>query len=957
MNEFKKNYEPKYIEDKWYKFWEDNGFFKPNLNAPRESFCIVMPPPNVTGSLHMGHALNITIQDILTRWKRMSGFKVLWLPGTDHAGIATQNVVERELSKKGLDRHKLGRDAFIQEVWKWKSEYGERIIHQLKKMGASCDWTRQRFTLDEGLSRAVREVFIRLFEEGLIYRDHRLINWCPRCLTALSDLEVEYEEIEGKLYFIRYPLSSDKEADYITVATTRPETMLGDTAVAVNPEDNRYIQYIGKFIDLPLTGRKIPIIADSSVDSLFGTGAVKVTPAHDFNDEALGRVHNLPFISVMTEEGIMSREAGDKYFGLDRYECRKAVIKDLKELDLFEGEKRHVHSVGHCYRCKTIIEPMLTVQWYVNIKPLASKAVKVVQDRDIRLIPESWENNYFAWMKDIRDWCISRQIWWGHQIPAWYCPDCRISEGQRKVEYTENKDEILYQGDLIEHIFFKPLDTKEAKNVIGGTYSELRRLGIGHEEIIKNTKMMRIPKDITPICSRDDLTECPKCKSKNIIRDPDVLDTWFSSALWPFSTLGWPDETDDLRTFYPTNVLVTGFDILFFWVARMIMMGLKCMGDIPFRDVYIHALVRDIKGQKMSKSKGNVVDPLLMIEKYGTDAFRFTLAAFAAQGRDVRFSEDRVEGYRHFINKLWNATRFIVSAGPQGYEPSDDVEELDLPSKWIMSRLAFAVEEVNKNLFNYRFNDAASSIYQFVWHEFCDWYIEISKSILYNGEEKEKKAVINCLYFVLKNILKLLHPFMPFVTEEIWSHVFKNQGSIMISSYPVDLQRDFESERKANYILDVVKGIRSIRGELNISPSVEIKADIKTFFDEVTDILKENHTSIAKLTRCKEINIGKEIKRPKGSAIYVSTDFEIYVQIEDLLDINQEIKRLNKELGKINESITFLNKKLMNEDFLRNAPREIVAKEKKRFDELVQKKEKVEDNIRLFMTILSSQNV
>jgi valyl-tRNA synthetase len=941
MIELKKSYSPEDIEDRWYAFWEKKGYFMPNPDAAKSPFCMVIPPPNVTGSLHMGHALNATIQDILTRWKRMSGFKVLWLPGTDHAGIATQNVVEREISKEGIDRHKLGRDAFIERVWKWKAEYGGRIIHQLKKLGASCDWSRERFTLDEGLSRAVREIFVRLFEEGLVYRDNRLINWCPRCHTALSDLEVEYEEIDGRLYNIKYPLTDG--SGYITVATTRPETMLGDTGVAVHPEDGRYKDLIGKTLDLPLTGRKIPVIADSAVDPAFGTGAVKVTPAHDFNDEAVGKRHNLKSISVIAEDGRMSADAGERYIGLDRYTCRKRVIEDLQELDLLEGDIRHRHSVGHCYRCKTIIEPILTIQWYVKIESLAAEAVKAVEEKRIRLIPEQWENNYFAWMRDIKDWCISRQIWWGHRIPVWYCPDCKGSDG------------MIPQGEMIEHIFFEPIMLKDGRKVTGSIYSELRKSGMGHEDIIKNSKIIRISRGVKPVCSREDLKECPECSSKNIIRDPDVLDTWFSSALWPFSTLGWPDETEDLKTFYPTSVLVTGFDILFFWVARMIMMGLKFMNEVPFKDVYIHALVRDSKGQKMSKSKGNVIDPLVLIDKYGADAFRFTLAAFAAQGRDVRFSEDRVEGYRHFINKLWNATKFIIN-NEEAWEKQPmhghDLD-FDLPSRWILSRLAFTAAEVNRNLSNYRFNDAANSIYQFVWHEFCDWYIEFTKPVLYQGSSEEKATVINCLFFVLEKIIQLLHPFMPFVTEELWSNVFKQSESIMVSQYPENLPRYMDAEEKMHYVISAVTGIRSIRGELNIPPSLEINAAIKTASNEIEDILKGNLTAIMKLTRCKDIHIGMNIKRHRGSAVSVMDKMEIYIPIEGLLDIKSEMERLQKEQTKIDDAMATLTKKLSNEDFVKNAPQAVVEKERAKFEDLTHRKAKIEENIKLLKTVSS----
>jgi valyl-tRNA synthetase len=943
MIELKKTYSPEDIEDRWYIFWEENGYFRPDSDAARSPFCIVIPPPNVTGSLHMGHALNATIQDILVRWKRMLGFKVLWLPGTDHAGIATQNVVEREISKEGLDRHKLGRDAFIERVWKWKAEYGGRIIHQLKKLGASCDWSRERFTLDEGLSRAVRDVFVRLFEEGLVYRDNRLINWCPRCHTALSDLEVEYEEIDGKLYDIKYPLT---EGDgYITVSTTRPETMLGDTAVAVHPEDGRYKDLIGKSLDLPLTGRKIPIIADATVDPAFGTGAVKVTPAHDFNDEAIGKRHNLKSISVIGENGCMSADAGERYSGLDRYACRKKVIEDLQELGLLDGDRRHNHSVGHCYRCKTIIEPLMTIQWYVKIEPLAVEAVKAVERKKIRLIPQQWENNYFAWMRDIKDWCISRQIWWGHQIPVWYCPDCKGEDG------------ISPQGEMIEHVFFEPFTLSRGIRIQSGIYSELRKLGISHEDIIKNSKIITISKAVKPICSRSNLMQCPECGSKNIIRDPDVLDTWFSSALWPFSTLGWPEQTEDLKTFYPTSVLVTGFDILFFWVARMIMMGLKFMNDVPFKDVYIHALVRDSKGQKMSKSKGNVIDPLVMIDKYGADAFRFTLAAFAAQGRDVRFSEDRVEGYRYFINKLWNAARFILS-NEQLWERQPlhgHDKDLDLPSRWILSRLAFAAEEVNRNLTNYRFNDAANSVYQFVWHEFCDWYIEVTKPVLYHGRSEEKATIINCLFFVLEKIIQLLHPFMPFVTEKLWNTVFKQSKSIMVSQYPVDLPKYPDAEEDMSYVINAVTGIRSIRGELNIAPSIEIMANIKTLSKEVEDIIKNNLTAIMKLTRCKEISIGPDITRVKGSAVSVKDKMEIYIPIQGLIDVKAEIERLQKEKIKTEDAMAALTKKLSNEDFIKNAPQAVVEKERMKFGDLTHKKAKIEDNIKLLKTVDSGQ--
>ncbi len=934
MNTLDKTYSPSSMEDNWYKFWEENRLFAPQEGGERPSFSIVIPPPNVTGSLHMGHALNATLQDILCRWKRMQGYRVLWVPGTDHAGIATQNVVERALAKDKIDRHSIGREAFIERVWQWKAEYGNRIIFQLKKLGASCDWEHLRFTMDEGLSRAVREVFVRLFKEGLIYRDNRLINWCPRCHTALSDLEAEHESLDGKLYYIKYPFEDG--TGYVIVATTRPETMLGDTAVAVHPEDDRYAGQIGKLIALPLTNRKIPIIADSSVDMEFGTGAVKITPAHDFNDELTGRRHNLPSLSVINEEGKMTHEAGERYRGLDRYECRKLVLKDLREKDLIETEKRYVHNVGHCYRCKTIIEPLQTIQWYVKVESLADGAIKAVQDRTISFVPEQWENNYFAWMRDIRDWCISRQIWWGHQIPAWYCPDCKTEDG-------------ILHGDLIEHIFFNPLRVK-SKTISSGTYLQLIKAGLTHEEIIKNSKLIRIPKAVKPLCEREDISVCALCGSERLIRDPDVLDTWFSSALWPFSTLGWPEQTEDLKNFYPTSVLVTAFDIIFFWVARMIMMGLKFMDAPPFRHVYIHAIIRDSKGQKMSKSMGNVIDPLVMIDKYGADAFRFSLAVFAAQGRDIRFSEERLEGYRHFINKFWNAAKFISTYS--GYYRSSKLEDIkSLPNRWIVTRLSAVTEEVNRGLESYRFNDAANGIYHFVWHEFCDWYIEMVKPELYTGTDSEKTETVNCLYFIFEKILLLMHPFMPFVTEELWHKFCKKDKSIMLSSYPTSLMRYMNAESEMSNIINAVNGIRSIRGELNIQPSAEIFVAIKTLSDEATKTITSNLSSIKKMARCSDIMVGKDLTRIKGSAITVREQMEIYIPLEGLLDVKSEIARLGKEMDKINNEIGIVGKKLSNEDFLNNAPSEVVEKEKRKYEDYRHRKDKLLENLALLQSI------
>ncbi|MDH5769001.1 MAG: valine--tRNA ligase, partial [Nitrospirota bacterium] len=758
--------------------------------------------------------------------------------------------------------------------------------------GASCDWSRERFTLDEGLSRAVKEVFVRLYEEGFIYRDNRLINWCPRCNTALSDLEVEHEELEGKLTFIKYPIFEN--SGHITVATTRPETMLGDTAVAVNPDDDRYKSVIGKTVQLPLTQRKISIIADPAIDTSFGTGAVKITPSHDFNDEAIAKKQSpsLEFITVIDKNGRMTENAGARYVGMDRYECRKLVIKDLKEKGLIEKEQRYTHSIGHCYRCKTVIEPLLTLQWYVKVKPLAIEAMKAVEEGRISIIPKSWENTYFSWMENIKDWCISRQIWWGHRIPAWYCQE------------------------------------------------------------IKNEKCS-VQNGI--IVSRETPKECPHCSSQKLIQDEDVLDTWFSSALWPFSTLGWPDETIDLKTFYPTSVLVTGFDIIFFWVARMIMMGLKFMGDVPFRHVYIHALVRDIRGQKMSKSRGNVVDPLKMMDRYGTDAFRFTLAAFAAQGRDIKFSEDRVEGYRHFVNKLWNAARFILmnyESHAPNFKPDSPIliSHSLLSRRWIMSRLAATADEMNRALAECRFNDAANSIYQFMWHEFCDWYIEMAKPELQN--QSVKNSTMQCLLSTLDLSLRLLHPFMPYVTEEIWQKIphvnskkEKVAESIMISHYPGNLPRDHKAEEEMSYVMDAITGVRTIRGELNVPPSVKLNVSIKTHSQTIEKILNENVHYIKVIANIAELEIGMNVKKPGGSATFVKSSMEIYVLLKGILNVEAEVVRLKKDETEVERTIILLNKKLVNEDFLQRAPREVIEKEKVKYEEMRLKRERIVKSI------------
>ncbi len=878
MKEFPKSYNPAEAEQKWYDFWSHKGYFMPEVNQNGEPYSIVIPPPNVTGSLHMGHALNATLQDTLTRWMRMKGRKALWLPGTDHAGIATQNVVEKQIAEEGTDRHAMGREKFIERVWQWKEHSGGTIINQLKKTGASCDWSRERFTLDEGLSKAVREVFVRLHEEGLMYRDSRLINWCPRCHTALSDLEVEHEDLEGTLTHMKYPFADG--SGHVSVATTRPETMLGDTAVAVNPEDERYKGIIGKMVALPLTGREIPLVGDTEVDPEFGTGAVKVTPAHDFNDEAIAKRQApvLEFISVIGEDAKMTSHAGRDYEGLDRYEARNRVVRDLEALGLIEKEETHMHAVGHCYRCKTTIEPLGKPQWFVKIEPLAKPAIEAVRNGDIRIVPKSWENSYFAWMENIRDWCVSRQIWWGHRIPAWYCDDCG-------------------------------------------------------ETVVK----------------REDPSECPSCGGA-LTQDPDVLDTWFSSALWPFSTLGWPDETEDLRAFYPTSVLITAFDILFFWVARMIMMGLKFMDEVPFRDVYIHALVRDEDGQKMSKSKGNVVDPLTISSKFGTDAFRFTLAAFAAQGRDVKFSEERVEGYRHFINKLWNATRYILISLPEGDTvPSykelivrieQDDPDRSLASRWILSRLRSAAVEVNKAFGEYRFNDAANAIYQFTWREFCDWYIEMTKT----GTTPEMRET---LLYCLENILRLLHPIMPFVTEDLWHRLpmEHSRESIMVSPFPEGGQVDKEAEETMALVMDTTAGIRNVRGEINVPPKEVLKVLVKTADEEVAGRIRDNLAYVEKLARAEIADIGPEVAKPDGAYTSIKDRVEVYVLLAGL-DVSAERERLGKEIRKIKGDLERTENKLGNRDFLSRAPKEVVEKEKARQAEMGQMLAKLEESLK-----------
>jgi len=880
-----KGYEPHEVEKKWYAFWETNGLFAAPENEDGQTYSIVIPPPNVTGVLHMGHSLNITLQDILCRYRRLCGDNVLWMPGTDHAGIATQNVVERDLTAQGVDRHQLGREKFIEKVWEWRKEKGSAIINQLKKIGASCDWQRERFTMDDGLSKAVKKVFVQLYDEGLIYRGNYIINWCPRCMTALADLEVEHEEHEGNLYHILYPVAGGTRGP--VVATTRPETMLGDTAVAVHPDDSRYEYLSGKEVDLPLTGRRIPVIFDKYVEMEFGTGALKITPAHDPNDFEVGRKHDLPSIKVIGDDGIMTADAG-KYEGLDRFECRKAVLKDLEAQELLVKVEAHNHGVGHCYRCNTVVEPNLSKQWFVKAGPLAEKALAAVKDGRTKIVPEKWENDYYKWLENIRDWCISRQIWWGHQIPVWTCSQC---------------NETIVAVETPDH--------------------------------------------------------CPACRSEDLVQDPDVLDTWFSSALWPFSTMGWPDETALLKAYYPTSVLVTGFDILFFWVARMMMMGIHFMDNVPFDDVYIHALVRDEKGKKMSKSTGNVIDPLTIIDQYGTDSLRFTLTAFAAQGRDIKLSEKRIEGYRNFINKLWNAARFSFMHIKENHA-SDDFSDLSLPDRWILDRLKTVSENTADALDTYRFNDAANELYQFVWHEFCDWYLEFIKPALYgNKGETEQQSSKKVLWRVLHDTLILLHPITPFVTEEIWQILPGTEGSIMKATFPTDekafntIPFDPDAVAEMELIMAMVNGIRNIRGEMNISPSQPLEVLVQTGDEKIIHLLEQNQEFIINLARLERFQVESAGEKPKGTATAIVGNALISVFLEGIIDFGQEVVRLEKEIAKIDTEIEKLNKKLNNPGFVNKAPEAVVDKVKSQHLEYAEKKEKLTSNLSRIQSLQS----
>jgi len=853
--EIAKTYDPSEIEDRLYKFWDESGYFKPDDDKSKKPFSIVIPPPNVTGQLHMGHALNNTLQDIIIRTKRMQGYSTLWIPGTDHAGIATQIKVEQVLREsKGLTRHDVGRDEFLKLVWEWKQQYGSRIISQLKKLGSSCDWSREAFTMDEGLSKAVRKTFVSLYDKGLIYKGLRITNWCPHCSTALSDAEVEHKEIPGAFWHIRYPVK-DSEGEYVTIATTRPETLLGDTAVAVHPDDERYKHLVGKTLILPLVNREIPVIADEYVAMDFGTGCVKITPCHDPNDFEVGSRHGLENIQVIDEKGFIN-ENGGKYNGLERFEARKAIVEDLKNEGFLIKIEEHSHNVGHCYRCGSVIEPLASKQWFVKMPPLAKPAIDVVKDGSINYIPDRFSKIYLNWMENIHDWCISRQLWWGHRIPAFYCEDC---------------------GEMV--------------------------------------------------VSETDITECPKCKSAKIRQEDDVLDTWFSSALWPFSTLGWPENTEDLERYFPTSVLVTAYDIITFWVSKMIFMSIENMKDIPFPKVFIHGLVRDAQGRKMSKSLGNGIDPLEVIDKYGADALRFALATGNSPGNDMRFSDEKIEAARNFNNKIWNASRFVLM--------NLDIEEFELPEtseletedKWILSLYNKLVEEVTANIENYELGIALSKLYDFIWDIFCDWYIELLKPRLSDKGSKTNLVAQNVITYVLSNTLKLLHPFMPFITEEIWQTLPHTGESIMVSDYPVyKSELNFEKEEVImNRLITAIRAVRNRRSEMNVPPSRKAALIIVSPYADTYN--EKTEMFFVKLASASQIEYADSYD--DENAVQIITDSaKIYIPLADMVDFDKEKERLEKEKAKALSEIERFEKKLSNESFVAKAPAAVVEGEK-----------------------------
>ena len=885
-NNIPKVYDPKSFEKKWYGFWEENKLFHAVVEEEKEPYSIVIPPPNVTGQLHMGHALDNTLQDILIRWRRMQGYNTLWMPGCDHAGIATQAKVEGTLRAEGTNRYELGREKFLERVWDWKEKFGSRIMSQLRSLGSSLDWDRERFTMDEGCSKAVREVFVSLYEKGLIYQGTRITNWCPDCNTAISDIEVEHETEAGHLWHIRYQIKGEDK--YVEVATTRPETMFGDTGVAVNPADERYTELVGKTLILPVVNREIPLFADEYVDSAFGTGAVKVTPAHDPNDYEMGLRHNLEQIKVISNTGKMTEGAG-KYEGMDRYECRKALVKELQEIGALVSVEDHEHAVGHCSRCHSTIEPMISTQWFVKMDSLAKPAVEAVKTGKIKFVPERFTKIYCNWLDNIRDWCISRQLWWGHRIPAWYCDDC----GETTV-------------------------------------------------------------------SRTDIDVCPKCGSKHLHQDEDVLDTWFSSGLWPFETMGWPEETPELKQFYPTSTLVTGYDIIFFWVARMVMMGLEFGKDIPFKTVYIHGLVRDEQGRKMSKSLGNGIDPVEVIDQYGADTLRFMLITGNTPGNDMRFINDRVVATRNFANKLWNASRFMLM-NLEGFDKSfvPAEEDYTLADKWIMSRYAKTAQGVTANLEKFELGEAGRLIYEFIWNEFCDWYIELAKARLYDKENlRPRQTAQYVLGYVLEGTLRLLHPFMPFITEEIWQHIPHEGISIMVSQWPGNDEKALSQlindgdEAAMTAIMESIKTIRALRLEVNAAPGKKSEVILNFTDESLRQVFADNEGYLTVLAAAEPVTmLAAGSDKPENAMAGVVNGVEIYLPLKGLIDVDKEVARLNKEMATLEKEVSRLEKKLGNQGFLAKAPAEVVAGEQEKLKGYQEKQAAVKERLSYLATL------
>ncbi|WP_127061818.1 valine--tRNA ligase [Veillonella sp. 3627] len=885
MKEYKNltTYNPKEIEQQWYTYWEEKGYFHEEVDTNKEPFSIVLPPPNVTGQLHMGHALDNTLQDILIRTKRMQGYNVLWMPGTDHAGIATQVKVEENIMKtEGKSRHDLGREEFLKRVWEWKQEYGSTIVKQIRSLGASCDWTRERFTLDEGYHEAVLKVFVELYEKGLIYRGERITNWCPNCLTALSDIEVEHEDENGHLWHIKYPVIGEEDV-FLTVATTRPETMFGDVAVAVNPNDERYAHLVGKELLLPFVNRHIPIIADEYVDQSFGTGCVKITPAHDPNDFEMGQRHNLESIVVMNPDGTMNAGAGH-FVNMPRELARKQVVAELEAQGLLEKVEEHGHSVGHCSRCNTTVEPMVSKQWFVSMEPLAKPALEVVRDKSIEFVPERFTKTYTNWLESIRDWCISRQLWWGHRIPAWYCQDC---------------------GETI--------------------------------------------------VTTETLTECPHCHGK-VEQDPDVLDTWFSSALWPFATMGWPENTEEVKHWYPTSVMVTGYDIIFFWVARMIFMGLEFKKEIPFKHVFIHGLVRDSQGRKMSKSLGNGINPLEVIEEYGADALRFTLVTGNTPGNDMRFYMERVEANRNFANKIWNASKFVLM-NLEGFDESfvPSAEDYTLADKWILEEYNKTVTNITNNLDKFELGEAASAVYDFIWNTYCDWYIELAKPRLYNKEGgRDRQTAQYLLVSILRHMMELLHPFMPFVTEHIWQHLPHEGESIMVAPWPSTLSMEGFGSAAAhmNVMMDGIKGIRNMRAEMNVPMGKRSEVILVPATEELKGILETHGDYFHTLGWAEKVTVlSPDAPKPENATVTVVNGLEVYLLLKDLIDADKEKERIAKEQATVLKEIARLEGKLNNQGFLAKAPEAVVAKEKEKLEEYKQKQQALNEREEFLKTL------